>query len=74
VEPDFNLNIMKESQTLSAINSKILIEFSNVILTAKIDIVLVHGYTSTIFSASLISYYKQVKIAHLEVGLRIDNK
>jgi len=71
--PDYDLNIMKEKQTLEGITGLILKNISKVYDDFKPDIVLVHGDTTTTFSASLAAFYKQIKIAHVEAGLRTKN-
>lgn len=74
IQPDYDLNIMKDGQTLTDITSRVLIELSTVLEVAKPDIVLVHGDTTTTFAASLASFYKQIKIGHVEAGLRTWDK
>jgi len=72
--PDHDLNIMKERQTLSSITSKTLLGLEGIIKTEKPDVVLVHGDTTTTMAASLAAFYNQVKIGHVEAGLRTWNK
>lgn len=73
VKPDYNLKIMKEGQRLSDITVKILNRINNVLDTEKPDLVLVHGDTSTTFVAALACFYKKIKVAHVEAGLRTYN-
>lgn len=73
VVPDFDLDIMKEEQTLFDITSCVLLSMKAVIETANPDIVLVHGDTSTSFSAALAAFYLGVSVGHVEAGLRTFN-
>ncbi|MET3091840.1 UDP-N-acetylglucosamine 2-epimerase (non-hydrolyzing) [Enterococcus casseliflavus] len=71
---DYDLNIMKYGQTLAGITSRVIKELDQIFEEAKPDIVLVHGDTTTTFSASIASFYHQIKIGHVEAGLRTWNK
>lgn len=73
VVPDYDLDIMKEGQTLFDITTSILTEIKEVIQEAKPDVVLVHGDTSTTFAAALACYYLQIPVGHVEAGLRTYN-
>lgn len=74
VKPDYDLNIMKNDQTLFDITCRCLTEIGAVINKEKPDIVLVQGDTTTTFVTSLAAYYNKVKIGHVEAGLRTGNK
>ncbi|QQP69592.1 UDP-N-acetylglucosamine 2-epimerase (non-hydrolyzing) [Carnobacterium sp. CS13] len=74
IKPDYDLNVMKSNQTLSEITANVLIGLDQVMKEAKPDIVLVHGDTTTTFSASLSAYYNQIKVGHVEAGLRTWDK
>jgi len=74
ITPDYDLNIMKSGQTLSDITCRILKGIEEVLIEAKPDMILVHGDTSTTFSASLAAFYQQIKVGHVEAGLRSGNK
>ncbi|WP_314065838.1 non-hydrolyzing UDP-N-acetylglucosamine 2-epimerase [uncultured Vagococcus sp.] len=74
IEPDYDLNIMKDKQSLAEITTNILLQLEKVIVESKPDIILVHGDTTTTFAASLSAFYHQVKIGHVEAGLRTWNK
>lgn len=74
IKPDYDLDIMKQGQTLSDITSRVLYGLENVIKEVKPDIVLVHGDTTTTFAGALAAYYNQVDIGHVEAGLRTWNK
>ena len=73
VDPDYDLSIMKDKQTLFDITTNILNKIGNVLDEAKPDIVLVHGDTSTTFVTALACYYKQIAVGHVEAGLRTYN-
>ena len=70
ITPDYDLDIMKERQTLVGITSRVLEGLDNVIKEVKPDIVLVHGDTSTSFVGALAAFYNQVAVGHVEAGLR----
>ncbi|CTS27465.1 non-hydrolyzing UDP-N-acetylglucosamine 2-epimerase [Escherichia coli] len=73
ITPEYDLNIMKTGQTLNDITSRILTELKPVLQSFKPDVVLVHGDTATTFAASLAAYYEQIKVGHVEAGLRTGN-
>ncbi len=74
IKPDYDLNIMKQGQTLADITTRALKGLEEVIKECKPDIVLVHGDTTTTFAGALAAFYNQVDIGHVEAGLRTDNK
>ena len=74
LQPDYDLNIMRKSQTLSEITTRALNGLHEVIESVKPDIVLVHGDTTTTFAGALAAYYNQVKVGHVEAGLRTYDK
>ena len=74
IQPDFDLNIMKERQTLKDITIRALDGLDQILKEVKPDIVLVHGDTSTTFVASLAAFYNQISVGHVEAGLRTWNK
>lgn len=73
VMPDYDLSVMKQNQTLFDITVRILQSIKEVLEKEKPDIVLVHGDTSTTFATALACYYLQIKIGHVEAGLRTYN-
>lgn len=73
VEPDYDLSIMKERQTLFDITASILNQMKAVLEAERPDIVLVHGDTSTSFVTALCCYYLQIPVGHVEAGLRTYN-
>ena len=74
IVPDYDLDIMKKNQTLSEITSNVLMGLDKIMKEAKPDIVLVHGDTTTTFAASISAYYNQIKVGHVEAGLRTWDK
>lgn len=74
VKPDYDLNIMKQGQTLSDITTRALKGLEDVIKKVKPDIILVHGDTTTTFAGALAAFYQQVAVGHVEAGLRTYNK
>lgn len=74
IQPDYDLDIMKERQTLADITTRALNGLDSVMKEAEPDIVLVHGDTTTTFVASLAAFYNQIVIGHVEAGLRTWNK
>ena len=74
VKADYDLNVMKDKQSLAHITSTVLDGLSEIINKEKPDIVLVHGDTTTTFSASLSAFYNKVKVGHVEAGLRTYDK
>ena len=73
VNPDYDLSIMKEKQTLFDITANILNRIKSVLESEKPDVVLVHGDTTTTFVTALACYYLQIPIGHVEAGLRTYN-
>ncbi|XXM72844.1 non-hydrolyzing UDP-N-acetylglucosamine 2-epimerase [Lysinibacillus sphaericus] len=74
ITPDYDLNIMKDRQTLIDVTTRGLEGLDKIMKEAKPDIVLVHGDTTTTFVASLAAFYNQVSVGHVEAGLRTWNK
>lgn len=74
IVPDYDLNIMHQGQTLSDITSRVLEKLAAVLLEDRPDMLLVHGDTTTTFSAALSAFYQQIPIGHVEAGLRTWDK
>jgi len=74
IKPDFDLNIMETKQTLTGITNKVLDGLEEVFKEEKPDMILVHGDTTTTFAGSLAAFYQQIKVGHVEAGLRTFNK
>lgn len=73
VEPDYDLSIMQSGQTLFDITARILTRMREVLETEQPDLVLVHGDTTTTFTAALSCFYRQIPVGHVEAGLRTYN-
>lgn len=70
ITPDYDLNIMKPGQDLYDVTANALLGLRDVIRDSKPDLVLVHGDTTTCFAAALAAFYEQIKVGHVEAGLR----
>ena len=73
VEPDYDLSIMKDKQTLFDVTTGILERIKSVLEQEKPDVVLVHGDTSTTFVTALACFYLRIPVGHVEAGLRTNN-
>lgn len=74
ITPDYDLNIMKDRQTLSSITTGVIEGMMEVLQKVKPDIVLVHGDTTTSFAGALASFYSKIPVGHIEAGLRTFDK
>lgn len=74
VVPKYDLDVMKESQSLSDITSSVLRGLDDVLEKENPDLILVHGDTTTTFVSSLSAFYKKIKVGHVEAGLRSFDK
>ena len=70
IVPDYDLDIMEKSQTLSKITSKAMLGLEEVFAKDRPDIVLVHGDTTTTFAGALAAFYAKIDVGHVEAGLR----
>ena len=73
IQPDYDLNIMKQGQDLYDVTAKVLIGMRDVLKETQPDIVLVHGDTTTSTAAALAAFYQQIPVGHVEAGLRTHN-
>lgn len=73
VVPDYNLDIMRPGQTVTTITTSILEKMEEMFKLIRPDLVLVHGDTSTAFSAALAAFYHKIPVGHVEAGLRTFN-
>ncbi|WP_279129091.1 non-hydrolyzing UDP-N-acetylglucosamine 2-epimerase [Helicobacter winghamensis] len=73
ITPNFDLNVMQPHQDLFDVTSKIIFGLRDVLNSFHPDIVLVHGDTTTAFAASVAAFYGQIKVGHVEAGLRTGN-
>lgn len=74
ITPDYDLDIMKKSQSLTEITARILSGIEPILKESAPDIVLVHGDTSTSFVVALAAFYQKIPVGHVEAGLRTYNK
>lgn len=73
IKPDIDLDLMKKKQSLSDITALIIKSMQKVFEKFKPDLVIVHGDTTTSFATSLVCFYNNIKLAHVEAGLRTNN-
>jgi len=74
IVPDYDLDIMKNKQTLTGITNRVLEGLERIFNDYEPNMVLVHGDTTTTFAAALAAFYKQIKVGHVEAGLRTFDK
>ncbi|MGL4109666.1 non-hydrolyzing UDP-N-acetylglucosamine 2-epimerase [Clostridium sp. LP20] len=74
IKPDFDLDIMKDRQSLTGVTTRVLQGLEEIFQEAKPDMILVHGDTTTTFSGALAAFYQQIKVGHVEAGLRTGDK
>ncbi|MDH2925283.1 UDP-N-acetylglucosamine 2-epimerase [Nicoletella semolina] len=74
IQPDFDLNLMQSAQTLGEMTARMLLSLENVLADYLPNLVIVHGDTATAFAASLACYYQKIPVAHIEAGLRTDQR
>ncbi|HFD31153.1 MAG TPA: UDP-N-acetylglucosamine 2-epimerase (non-hydrolyzing) [Gammaproteobacteria bacterium] len=70
IKPDYDLNLMKQEQTLDDVTAGVLLGMKDVLEECKPDVVFVHGDTTTCFSAALAAFYQKIPVGHVEAGLR----
>ena len=73
IEPDYDLNIMKQGQDLYDVTARILTGMRNILQEVQPDLVLVHGDTTTSTASALAAFYQQIPVGHVEAGLRTHN-
>ena len=73
VQPDFDLNIMKQGQDLYDVTARVLMGMRDILMEVNPDVVLVHGDTTTSTAAALAAFYQQIPVGHVEAGLRTHN-
>ncbi|MFA9398547.1 MAG: non-hydrolyzing UDP-N-acetylglucosamine 2-epimerase [Clostridiaceae bacterium] len=74
IKADFDLDIMKNKQSLTGITNRVLEGIEKILEEEKPNIILVHGDTTTTFAGALAAFYKQIKVGHVEAGLRTYDK
>ena len=73
IQPDIDLNLMKQNQNLSDLTALILTKMQNVLIQYRPDIVLVHGDTTTTLATTMAAFYESIPVGHVEAGLRTYN-
>jgi UDP-N-acetylglucosamine 2-epimerase (non-hydrolysing) len=74
IQPDYDLDIMKQRQDLCGITTEVLLKLKDLFKEVRPDLILVQGDTTTTFAASLAAFYEKIKIGHIEAGLRTYDK
>lgn len=74
IKPDFDLDLMKPDQSLPEITTAILSSLDPLLDKIQPDWVILQGDTSTVVATALLAFYRQIKVAHVEAGLRTGNK
>lgn len=74
IRPDFDLRVMKENQPLAGLTAKLLTELDPVLEETKPDWIVLQGDTTTVMAAALAAYYRGIRVAHVEAGLRTGDK
>lgn len=74
IEPDIDLDLMQENQTLPQLTSRLASRLDEVLSAEKPDMVLVQGDTTTVMMTAMICFYKQIPLGHVEAGLRTGNR
>ena len=74
IKPDYDLDLMRDSQTLSGLTARVFTELEPVLKKEQPDYVLVQGDTTTVMAAALAAFYHQIKVGHVEAGLRTHDK
>jgi len=72
--PDVDLNLMKPNQSLSSLTANIIKGIDEYFASQKPDVVIVQGDTTTVMAVSIVAFYHKIKVAHVEAGLRTNNK
>ena len=70
IQPDYDLNIMRQGQDLYDVTARVLLGMRDVLREARPDVVLVHGDTTTSAAAALAAFYQRIPVGHVEAGLR----
>ena len=72
--PDYDLDLMSSDQTLESLTGKVLNGISHLLIDEKPELVFVQGDTTTTYASALAAFYKKIPVAHIEAGLRTNNK
>ena len=73
VQPDYDLNIMKQGQDLYDVTARVLVGMRDILDAVNPDVVLVHGDTTTSMASAMAAFYRQIPVGHVEAGLRTHN-
>lgn len=73
IEPDYDLNIMRQGQDLYDVTTRVLTGMREILQECKPDVVMVHGDTTTSMATALAAFYQQIPVGHVEAGLRTHN-
>ena len=74
IQPDHDLNLMQPGQSLDQFTSRVLTAMGRVLAEVRPDIVVVQGDTTTTFAAALAAFYQRIPVAHVEAGLRTNDR
>ncbi len=74
VKPDYDLDLMSENQTLAGLTSKIFSELDQLLARLNPDLVVVQGDTTTTWVAAMLGFFRGIKVAHIEAGLRSNDR
>ncbi|HSK89556.1 MAG TPA: UDP-N-acetylglucosamine 2-epimerase (non-hydrolyzing) [Anaerolineales bacterium] len=74
IKPDYDLDLMREDQSLAQISASIFTHLDPVLMDFQPDWVLVVGDTTTVVTTSLLTYFRRIRLGHVEAGLRTHNK
>ena len=74
IRPDIDLDLMQPNQSLSGITARVFEKLDPILEQLKPDWILVQGDTTTVFAAAMVAYYHNIKVGHVEAGLRTDDK
>ncbi len=74
IKPDFDLNIMKDRQSLTGVTTRVLKGLETIFEKEKPNLILVHGDTTTTFAGALAAFYQKIDVGHVEAGLRTYDK
>lgn len=74
VKPDIDLGLMTQNQTLSQFTSRAMMELDQLLLSRPTKLLIVQGDTTTAMVSALVAYYHKIRVAHVEAGLRTNNK
>jgi len=74
IKPDYDLDLMRDDQSLAQISASIFTHLDPVLTSFQPDWILVVGDTTTVVTTSLLTYFRRIKLGHVEAGLRTHNK